>query len=218
MEDKRPPKPRNFSWYSICSGPGSSSSCSGPKLDGSYNPECPRCNVGQWVNDDLQKLEDWLDEHDHQLWLKWANREAATDQPGHKAQHLFPGLRRNERAKANKAYVLRFAPQATYKKWLDEEGRSHYYVTSPYMSHPEGGGVGVPGGGVTGGGVTEEEAWGSAAINLYGKWSTIYLGKLVVEGKTLSEEETKFVRKLIGEQYCREIGGEYRGKDALWDE
>ncbi len=91
MEDKRPPMPKNFTWYSVCSG------CHGPKIDNHYNPECPRCNAGHWINDEFKELEDWLDKHDHQLWLKWANRETKLGEPGHFARHflesVFPKLK-----------------------------------------------------------------------------------------------------------------------------
>jgi hypothetical protein len=96
IADKRPPMPRNFKWYSICSG------CSGVKLDGHYNPACGRCNTGHWVNDELQEFSHWLYKHNPKLWREWANRETTPAQPGHAARHfletIFPGLRK----KANK--------------------------------------------------------------------------------------------------------------------
>jgi hypothetical protein len=94
LVDKRPPMPKNFSWYSVCSG------CSGQKLDGHYNPECPRCNAGRWVNDEFHELDSWLYKHDAKLWQKWANRETNEGEPGHEARHflekIFPNLRRSQ--------------------------------------------------------------------------------------------------------------------------
>lgn len=80
--------PTNFQWYSICSA------------HRDYHPDCPNCNVGHWVNDELHELDHWLYEHDQKLWRKWANRETTPDQPGHDARHflesVFPGLRRKK--------------------------------------------------------------------------------------------------------------------------
>lgn len=86
-QDKRPPMPTNFTWFSICSA------------HRKYNPECNCCNAGSWVNDEKHELSGWLYKHDPKLWRKWANRETTPDQPGHAARHflesIFPGLKKS---------------------------------------------------------------------------------------------------------------------------
>jgi hypothetical protein len=85
MDDKRPPMPTNFSWYSICSA------------HSAYNPECGNCNTGQWVNDEYRELEHWLYEQRYELWHKWANRETSPGEPGHWTrtflERVFPRLK-----------------------------------------------------------------------------------------------------------------------------
>jgi hypothetical protein len=84
-ENKRPPMPTNFTWYSVCSA------------HRDYNTECANCNAGHWVNDELTEFTHWLYERYPRIWRKWANRETTPDQPGHTARHflesIFPGLR-----------------------------------------------------------------------------------------------------------------------------
>lgn len=88
-EDKRPPMPQNFQWYSVCSAVHEN--------EDSFDPTCVACNAGHWVNDEFHELDHWLYVHDPKLWRKWANRETKEGEPGHKARHflesVFPGLR-----------------------------------------------------------------------------------------------------------------------------
>jgi hypothetical protein len=86
MEDKRPPMPTNFKWYSVCSA------------HRDYIANCGICNAGHWVNDEYHELEHWLYEHDYKLWYQWANRQTHPGEPGHLArtflERVFPGLRK----------------------------------------------------------------------------------------------------------------------------
>jgi len=85
IEDKRPPMPANFSWYSICS------------RHMKFNQECGLCNTGHWVNDELHELSSWLYRENPKLWRKWANRKTKEGEPGHEARHflekIFPRLK-----------------------------------------------------------------------------------------------------------------------------
>lgn len=84
-EDKRPPIPTNFQWFSVCSA------------HQDYNSGCNCCNAGRWVNEEMFELEHWLFDQNPKLWRKWANRETKPNQPGHAARHfletIFPGLK-----------------------------------------------------------------------------------------------------------------------------
>jgi hypothetical protein len=81
--DKRPPMPRNFQWISICSA------------HRDYDPGCPRCSAGHWVNDDYKKLEHWLYEQNYKLWHKWANQDDTSSGAGF-LEKIFPKLRRKK--------------------------------------------------------------------------------------------------------------------------
>lgn len=86
VEDKRPPMPQNFTWYSICS------------IHRDYHASCNNCNVGQWINDTYHELDHWLYTKDYKLWHQWANRTTSPGEPGHEArtflERIFPGLRK----------------------------------------------------------------------------------------------------------------------------
>jgi len=99
------------------------------------------------------------------------------------------------------AYVLKFAPEAKCEEYREKAfgGSSilRRYVIESRTGHLDGRGESVY---MVGWEREEWQAWEMAATKWFMTWASYYLRKLVVEGKTLSEEEIKFLKALLGSE------------------